>query len=439
LGINTWKDELEDRSFAIVDPKEYQATKHILDEELSKKEHGVKVLQKEIGHVLKTEGVKFLDITGRTKRVYSLYKKLKKYHGDLDKVSDIVALRVITRASGDCYGALGAIHQHFQPVPGRIKDFIATPKPNGYQSLHTTVFDRKGSVFEIQIRTDLMHEEADRGVAAHWFYSQSGKVSQRLDNKFGWINELRSWQDDDQSGEEFMESLKIDFFKDRIFVLTPKGDAKDLPVGATVIDFAFSVHTDLGFYMMGAKINGKFDVQVLLLNSSTGNYETQESYSDLDFTDPTSAFFFPDVMNELSNYVNVVEPGGNEGPLQLNGIARTQCVAGGDESAGGQTIQVSLVGTPIATRTFFLTYTDTTGTVQTVTDNGAGQLIGAIDITGTNTINYVTGALNVKLLAPIKVGTLVTTVYRIVPAETTHLEQFGDTTKGYVAGSDGEG
>jgi GTP pyrophosphokinase len=257
LGINTWKDELEDRSFAIVDPKEYQATKHILDEELSKKEHGVKVLQKEIGHVLKTEGVKFLDITGRTKRVYSLYKKLKKYHGDLDKVSDIVALRVITRASGDCYGALGAIHQHFQPVPGRIKDFIATPKPNGYQSLHTTVFDRKGSVFEIQIRTDLMHEEADRGVAAHWFYSQSGKVSQRLDNKFGWINELRSWQDDDQSGEEFMESLKIDFFKDRIFVLTPKGDAKDLPVGATVIDFAFSVHTDLGFYMMGAKINGK--------------------------------------------------------------------------------------------------------------------------------------------------------------------------------------
>ena len=142
-------------------------------------------------------------------------------------------------------------------MPGRIKDFIATPKPNGYQSIHTTVFNKESKTFEIQIRTDLMHEEAERGVAAHWFYAEEGKpeTSGRLSAK--WIKELQSWQEETSSPEEFLESLKIDFFRDRIFVFTPKGDIKDLPAGATVIDFAFAVHSDLGYHMMGAKINGK--------------------------------------------------------------------------------------------------------------------------------------------------------------------------------------
>lgn len=259
LGINRWKDELEDSSFAIVNPSDFKKTEELLEKTVMEKKFNVKDLQKELEHTLKLEGVKFEEVTGRTKRIYSLYKKLKKYQGDITKVYDIFALRVITKSTSDCYAILGFIHKHFQPVPGRIKDFIATPKPNGYQSLHTTVFDKSGSPFEIQVRTDLMDEEAKFGIAAHWFYSESEKNDAtsgpgRLDS---WIKELHAWQEETANTEEFMENLKIDFFQDRIFVLTPKGDVKDLPRGASVIDFAFAVHSDLGYHMMGAKVNGK--------------------------------------------------------------------------------------------------------------------------------------------------------------------------------------
>lgn len=258
LGIGTWKDELEDLSFQIVHPKEYQETKDIQIKELSSRDENVKEMQKYLIHTLKNEGIKFLDISGRVKRLYSLFHKLKKYDGDISKIHDIIALRIITKSTADCYAALGAIHKHFQPVPGRIKDYIATPKPNGYQSIHTTVIGKGGKTFEIQIRTDLMHEEAERGIAAHWFYNEEGKnhpFTRGL--QAPWLKELRAWQENVDNPEEFLENLKIDFFKNRIFVYTPKGDIKDLPSGATVIDFAFSVHTDLALHMMGARINGK--------------------------------------------------------------------------------------------------------------------------------------------------------------------------------------
>lgn len=259
LGINRWKDELEDSSFAIVNPVEFKKTEKLLEETLAEKKHSIKDLQKELEYALKLEGVKFQEVTGRTKRIYSLYKKLTKYQGDISKIYDIFALRVITKASTDCYATLGIIHKHFQPVPGRVKDFIAIPKPNGYQSLHTTVFDKSGAPFEIQIRTDLMHESARYGIAAHWFYEESGKndTISGPGTPHSWIKELHAWQEESINPEEFMENLRIDFFQDRIFVLTPKGDVKDLPKGASVIDFAFAVHSDLGYYMMGAKINGK--------------------------------------------------------------------------------------------------------------------------------------------------------------------------------------
>lgn len=256
LGIGTWKDELEDLSFKIVSPKDYDATKKLVDKEVTEREKSVKETQKELSGILKLEGVKFLDLSGRVKRIYSLYRKLQKYEGDLSKIYDIIALRIITKSTSDCYAVLGIVHKHFQPVPGRVKDFIATPKPNGYQSLHTSVFDKSGKIFEIQIRTDIMDEEAERGIAAHWFYSEKGKVDS-LEKQTSFLKELRSWQEETTNPDEFLESLKIDFFKDRIFVLTPKGDVKDLPKGASAIDFAFSVHSDLGYYMMGAKINGK--------------------------------------------------------------------------------------------------------------------------------------------------------------------------------------
>jgi len=256
LGIGAWKDELEDLSFNIVLPKEYQETKKVLEQEVSARDKSVKEAQKELSSILHLEGIKFLDISGRVKRIYSLYKKLQKYEGDISKIYDITALRVITKSTPDCYAALGIVHKHFQPVPGRVKDFIATPKPNGYQSIHTSVFDKSGKVFEIQIRTDLMDEEAERGIAAHWFYTEKGKQDS-LERQTSFFRELHAWQEETNNPDEFLESLKIDFFQDRIFVLTPKGDVKDLPKGASVIDFAFSVHSDLGYFMMGAKINGK--------------------------------------------------------------------------------------------------------------------------------------------------------------------------------------
>lgn len=257
LGIGAWKDDLEDLSFKIVDPANYDKTKQLLKERIEERQKSIKAMQKELSSILRMEGIKFLDITGRTKRIYSLYKKLDRYDNDITKIYDKIALRIITKSTADCYAALGIIHKHFQPMPGRVKDFIATPKPNGYQSLHTTLFDREGKIFEVQIRTDLMHEAAERGIAAHWFYEEQGKTDS-LDRGASWFKELHAWQEEVvKNPEEFLEGLKIDFFKDRIFVLTPKGDVKDLPVGASVIDFAFSIHSDIALYMMGAKINAK--------------------------------------------------------------------------------------------------------------------------------------------------------------------------------------
>ena len=257
LGIGTWKDELEDTSFRVVYPKEYEQTKKQLDTELGQHEQSSKEIEKRLGHMLRMEGIKFLSISGRVKRIYSLFNKIKKYDGDITKIYDIIAFRITTRSTADCYAALGIIHKHFQPVPGRVKDFIAIPKPNGYQSLHTSIFDSKGKVFEVQIRTDLMHEEAERGIAAHWFYTEEGKADNLQRPQAAWIKELHAWQEETTNPDEFLESLQIDFFQDRIFVLTPKGDVKDLPKGASVIDFAFAVHSDLGYHMMGAKIKGK--------------------------------------------------------------------------------------------------------------------------------------------------------------------------------------
>ena len=257
LGINSWKDELEEIAFKIVAPDDYKHVKQLLDSELANRSQSIKDMTKHLGSIFKQEGIKFEQIRGRSKRIYSLYKKLKKYDGDITKIYDIVAMRIVTKTTADCYTVLGIIHKHFHPVPGRVKDYISMPKPNGYQSLHTTVFDENRYVFEIQVRTDLMDETAERGVAAHWFYEEKNKADV-LQKQTNWFKELHAWQEETAGNpEEFLERLKVDFFKDRIFVLTPKGDVRNLPVGASVIDFAFAVHTDLGYHMMGAKVNGK--------------------------------------------------------------------------------------------------------------------------------------------------------------------------------------
>jgi len=220
----------------------------------------IKKLEPILYEILKKEEIVPIEIHARAKHFYSLYKKLLRNQMNFDKIHDLVAARIILNTIEDCYLTLGLIHQTWKPVPGLIKDYIAMPKPNGYQSLHTSVFGPDGKITEIQIRTPEMHARAENGIAAHWAYKERGNNGsnfQITQNELAWVEQLKEWQKAVRGSDEFFESLKIDFFKDRIFVLTPKGDVLDLPEGATPIDFAYNVHTTVGHECTGAKINGK--------------------------------------------------------------------------------------------------------------------------------------------------------------------------------------
>lgn len=263
LGMGLLKGDLEDMAFLHVYPKEYEWIRSAGELRFEEMKEYVERAKKNIAKNLTEAGIKLEDIHGRAKYHFSLYQKLlkPKYDRDINKIYDLVALRIVTRDLEDCYAVLGVLHSKYRPLPGRIKDFIAFPKPNGYRSIHTTVFGPEKRILEIQIRTLAMHREAEFGIAAHWAYEEKGKPEKgyRLsDHKLDWVGQLRDWQKEHGgSGQEFFESLHIDFFKDRIFVLTPKGEVKDLPEGATSLDFAFAVHTDLGTMAQGAKVNGK--------------------------------------------------------------------------------------------------------------------------------------------------------------------------------------
>lgn len=263
LGMGELKGELEDLAFPFIYPKEYRWLTELVKERYEEMEAYVERVKEVIIKDFHEGGIKYLGIHGRAKHLYSLYQKLlrPRYDKDLSKVYDLVALRVVTKSLEDCYTCLGALHSKYLPLPGRIKDYIAFPKPNGYRSIHTTVFGPERRILEIQIRTQEMHREAEYGIAAHWAYVEKGKPNhgvQAHPKQLEWINQLRDWQKEiGTNSEEFFESLKIDFFKNRIFVFTPKGDVKDLPEGATSLDFAFSVHTNLGLQATGALVNNK--------------------------------------------------------------------------------------------------------------------------------------------------------------------------------------
>jgi GTP pyrophosphokinase len=274
LGIGELRGQLEDLAFVYVYPKEYQ---NIVNQVKDKYAQGKKYLQKITPLVKKKlarKGIRVIEIHSRTKHYYSLYKKLLRYDMDWHKIYDLVALRIIVPDIESCYAALGIIHKDWKPLIGRIKDYIALPKPNGYQSLHTTIFCQGGKITEFQIRTPGMHEEAERGIAAHWYYSEKKNLKdyikktifgQKLEKEnhkvleeLTWVKQLQEWQKEKfSSPQEFLDSLKIDFLKDRIFVFTPKGDIIDLPEGATPIDFAYQIHSDIGHQCVGAKIDGK--------------------------------------------------------------------------------------------------------------------------------------------------------------------------------------
>jgi guanosine-3',5'-bis(diphosphate) 3'-pyrophosphohydrolase len=263
LGMGELKGELEDLSFPIIYPKEFAWLTDQVKERYEEMKAYVQRVREIIIKDLQETRVQFLDISGRIKHLYSLYQKLlrPKYDRDLNKIYDLVALRIITKTLEDCYTCLGALHSKYRPLPGRIKDYIAFPKPNGYRSIHTTVFGPEKRILEVQIRTNEMHQEAEYGIAAHWAYSEKGKPRRGVKvqhEQLDWVNQLRDWQKEmGTDSEEFFESLKIDFFKNRIFIFTPKGDVKDLPEGATPLDFAFLVHTNLGLNAMGARVNDK--------------------------------------------------------------------------------------------------------------------------------------------------------------------------------------
>ncbi|XLQ20327.1 MAG: RelA/SpoT family protein [Candidatus Moraniibacteriota bacterium] len=268
LGIGEIRSELADLSFMYLQPEEYKKAKLLSEEKLKEKELYVDKAIIEIEQSLKNEGIHAKDIHGRAKNIQSLHMKLQKHDMDINRVFDLIAVRVIVKDVAECYETLGIVHKKYRPMIGRIKDYISLPKPNGYQSIHTTVFGPDGRVMEIQIRTQKMHDEAEFGIAAHWLYETKKKKGWRsyflpketeVDKKeVEWVKQLQEWQEDlGNNPEEFMEGLKVDFLKNHIFAFTPLGDIIELPEGASVIDFAYAIHTDVGHTATGAKIDGK--------------------------------------------------------------------------------------------------------------------------------------------------------------------------------------
>lgn len=262
LGMGAIQGKLEDLSFKYVYPREYEWVLSQVKDRYRAKERYLKKVADKIVAELKGNAIEVLDIHGRTKHLYSLYKKLLKYDRNLSKVYDLVALRVIVPTVADCYATLGIIHQLWKPLKGRIKDYIAQPKPNGYQSLHTTIFCDDGEIVEIQIRTQQMHDEAEYGIAAHWHYAEQGKESpDKVKAQIAWVKDLIKVQQqnlkEDHAFLDSMEKLKIDVFQKRIFVFTPQGDVIDLPEEATPVDFAYAIHSDIGNKCSAARINNE--------------------------------------------------------------------------------------------------------------------------------------------------------------------------------------
>lgn len=269
LGMQNLSGELHDLAFPYLYPKENEwLIKHVPEKFEERKKYLEKLLPK-IKTALEEGDIKSTEIDFRAKRYSSLYHKLLRHEMDIEKVYDLIAMRIIVKSIGDCYAALGIIHKLFPPLPGRIKDYIAMPKPNGYRSLHTTVIADANKFIEFQIRTEEMHRENENGIAAHWLYEQrkkgtldTQKQNGDLSKELQWVEQLRNWQEkyeeDATDPEAYLDAMKVDFFKDRIFVISPKGDVFDLPVGSTPVDFAYQIHTTIGNTCVGAKVNASF-------------------------------------------------------------------------------------------------------------------------------------------------------------------------------------
>jgi GTP diphosphokinase / guanosine-3',5'-bis(diphosphate) 3'-diphosphatase len=256
LGMAKVKNELEDLAFRHLDPSAYESLAAKVEERRQRAAAFVDKIRTTVAEKLRAAGVE-AEIEGRIKRLHSIQQKLKRQRIDLEQVYDFVALRVLVRSVPDCYAALGVLHNTWRPVPGRIKDFIAMPRPNGYQSLHTSVISEDGHPFEVQIRTHDMHRIAEEGIAAHWKYKEGRTGVDKDDHAFSWLRQLLEWQQEVKDPHEFLNSLKLDLYPEEVYCFTPKGEVKMLPRGASPIDFAYSIHTEVGHQCVGARVNGK--------------------------------------------------------------------------------------------------------------------------------------------------------------------------------------
>lgn len=300
LGLYSMKWELEDLAFKYLYPEEY----HELVEGINKKrEERLQFIEKimdDIRSALKKQHIE-AEVTGRAKHLYSIYRKMKRDNKTLDQIYDLFALRILVNSVKDCYAALGIVHELYNPMPGRFKDYIAVPKPNMYQSIHTTLLGEKGTPFEVQIRTWDMHRIAEYGIAAHWAYKEASYFSGKKqaikveEDKLAWLRETLEWQKEMQDPQEFLDTLKTELFEDEVYVFTPKGAIKVLPRGATPIDFAYSIHAEIGHHMTGCKINSKMMPIITPLKSGdiieiiTSDHAKGPSRDWLKFVKSTSA------------------------------------------------------------------------------------------------------------------------------------------------------
>ena len=257
LGMAKVKNELEELSFKYLEPMAYESLRSRVEGKRRVTEGVIEELLTEIRTKLQDAQVPVIRIDGRIKRLFSIWLKLKRQKIDLDQVYDFVALRIVTSTVKDCYAALGIIHQTWSPVPGRIKDLIAMPRPNGYQSLHTSVISDHGFPFEVQIRTEEMDRRAEEGIAAHWKYKEGRVGAGRDEQYFQWLRQLLEWQQEVRDPQEFLTNLKIDLYPEEVYTFTPRGQVKVLPRGSTPVDFAYAIHTDVGHHCVGARVNGR--------------------------------------------------------------------------------------------------------------------------------------------------------------------------------------
>lgn len=257
FGMARMRWELEDLAFKHLEPVEYKALARQVAQKRGEREELIAALRIPLERELAKAGIRNVEVTGRPKHLWSIFKKMKQREKPYEEIFDLLAIRVLVNSVPDCYHALGVIHDGYTPVQERIKDYIAQPKSNGYQSLHTTVFGPGRQLYEIQIRTKDMHRTADFGIAAHWLYKEDAKSSDELDRHLAWFRQILELQLDAKTPDEFLEFLKLDLYADEIFVFTPNGDVHQLPKGATPIDFAFAVHSEVGQHCAGARINGR--------------------------------------------------------------------------------------------------------------------------------------------------------------------------------------